>query len=288
MNRSADENTRPAAEVERLRVLAAEIAVEAAQHASHARRELGPGRRVAHETKSSAVDPVTRFDREAEALVVSRLRSERPGDSIVGEEGANHRGTSDLEWHIDPIDGTVNFVYDLPGWCTSIAVLSDGEPVAAAIAAPAIGANADPSSTGEVFSAGRGLGARLGDDLINASASDDLATSLVATGFSYHLDEHRNAQAERVAGVLPHVRDIRRMGSAALDLAFVAAGRLDGYFEEFLNSWDVAAGALLVREAGGTVTSFDGSPLDVRRPAGVLAAGRGLHRALLDRVLTAG
>lgn len=270
----------PAAELDELRLLAVDIATEAARHAADARSRLGPGRRAAHDTKSSAVDPVTQFDREAEELVVSRLRSERPDDSIVGEEGANHRGDNELEWHVDPIDGTVNFVYDLPGWCTSIGLLHRGVPVAAAVAAPALGP--------DVFSAALGRGALLGDAPISASASTELATSLVATGFSYHLDDHRLHQAARVAAVLPHVRDVRRMGSAALDLAFVAAGRLDGYFEEFLNSWDVAAGVLLVTEAGGTVTAFRGDPLDVRRPAGVLAAGSRLHRPLLERVRAAG
>lgn len=285
-------------EIDELRRLAISIASDAAGHAADGRRSLGPGRRVDHDTKSSVVDPVTRFDREAEDVVVSRLRRERPDDSIVGEEGANHRGSNDLEWHIDPIDGTVNFVYDLPGWCTSIGVLHRGEPLAAAVVAPAFASapsaplaessDGRTAGSGEVYSAGRGLGAWLGDEPITASGSTDLSVSLVATGFSYHLDEHRNAQAARVAGVLPHVRDIRRSGSAALDLAFVAAGRLDGYFEEFLSSWDLAAGVLLVREAGGDVTAFDGGPLDVRRPAGVLAAGSGLHASLHDCVRRAG
>ena len=271
-------------DVEALRRLAVSIADEASRHADGARRRLGAGRRVAHDTKSSAVDPVTQFDREAEELIVDRLRSARPDDSIVGEEGANHRGASGLEWHIDPIDGTVNFVYDLPGWCTSIGVLREGEPIAAAIAAPRLGAD----GAGEIFSAAAGNGAWLGDHPITASDSTDLATSLVATGFSYHRDAHRTGQAERDAKGLPQVRDIRRMGSAALDLAFVATGRLDGYFEEFLNSWDVAAGVLMVREAGGIVTAFSGEALDVRRPAGVMAAGRALHGDLLGCVRRAG
>ncbi|MFN3254655.1 MAG: inositol monophosphatase family protein [Ilumatobacter sp.] len=271
----ADDHRPDSADFDALRLLALDIASEAAGYADAARSALGPGRRVAHETKSSDVDPVTRFDRETEALVVERLRAARPDDSIVGEEGANHRGNNDFEWHIDPIDGTVNFVYDLPGWCTSIGVLYGGEPVAAAIVAPRLG---DRSTS--TFSAALGGGAFLGDAPIHASEATDLTTSLMATGFSYHLDAHRDRQAARIAVMLPQVRDIRRMGSAALDLAFVAAGRLDGYFEEFISSWDVAAGVLLVREAGGTVTAFDGEPLDVRAPRGVLAAGPAIHRVL--------
>lgn len=266
-------------ELDALRALAVQIAADAGDFAFEARHSLGAGRRVPHATKSSAVDPVTEFDRRAEALVVERLRTERPDDSIVGEEGANHRGSNDLEWHIDPIDGTVNYVYDLPGWCTSVAVLRSGEPVAAAVYAPALG-----HRRGTMFSASRGGGVSLGDEPVSVSDADDLATSLVATGFSYHLDDHRRRQAERIARILPHVRDIRRMGSAALDLAFVAAGRLDGYFEEFLSSWDLAAGVLMVREAGGVVTAFDGSDLDVTDPHGVVAAGAPLH-APISRLL---
>jgi myo-inositol-1(or 4)-monophosphatase len=251
-----------------LRTLCADIAHEAGSFAHEQRRRLGAGSRAAHDTKSSDVDPVTEFDRATEALVVNRLRTQRPNDSIIGEEGADHQGTSDLEWHLDPIDGTVNFVYDLPGWCTSVAVLRDGTPIAGAIYAPVVD---------ELYSAALGEGATINGAGITVSGSTDLATSLPATGFSYHRGEHRVAQAERIGRVLHRVRDIRRQGSAALDLAYVASGRVDAYFEEFINSWDVAAGVLLVTEAGGTVTAFDGNPLDVTAPAGVVAATPALH-----------
>lgn len=261
--------------VDDLRTLCDDIAREAGSFAHRARRALGPGARAAHMTKSSAVDPVTEFDQATEAMVVERLRRDRPDDSIVGEEGASHRGSSGYEWHVDPIDGTVNFVYDLPGWCTSIAVLRDGEPVAGAVYAPVVD---------ELYSAGRGQGTTINGVAVGVSGSTDLSTSLAATGFSYHLDEHRRAQAARIASVLPTVRDIRRQGSAALDLAYVATGRVDVYFEEFINSWDVAAGVLLVTEAGGTVSAFDGSPLDVAAPAGVVAATPRLHAAVVRGV----
>lgn len=260
-----------------LRQLCVEIARAAGDHAFAARRSLGAGRRAAHDTKSSDVDPVTEFDRETEELVVERLRAARPDDSIVGEEGAAHTGSSGLEWHVDPIDGTVNFVYDLPGWCTSIAVLRDGQPLAGAIHAP---------SLGDTYSAALGAGATVNDEPIEVSGVSDLSTSLVATGFSYLVDRDRGAQAAQIAGLLPRVRDIRRIGSAALDLAAVASGRVDAYYEEHLNSWDVAAGVLLVREAGGVVTSYDGDPLDVRAPTGVVAAGPDLHATLLDALIS--
>ena len=262
-----------------LRGLCVDIAKEAGEFALEARRNLGPGTRAAHDTKSSAVDPVTEFDRATESLVVERLRELRPADSIVGEEGANHSGDSGLEWHIDPIDGTVNYVYDLPGWCTSIAVLEDGQPVAAAIYAPVVG---------EMYSAGLGCGATINGVAISTSTASRLSTSLAATGFSYHLDERRVEQAGRIARLLPQVRDIRRQGSAALDLAYVASGRVDSYFEEYLMSWDVAAGALVVTEAGGVVTAFDGSTLGVRNPQGVLASGKALHAAMFAAISDAG
>ncbi len=262
-----------AASISALRTLADDIALEAGTYAHEQRRALGAGARAVHDTKSSGVDPVTEFDRATEQLVVDRLRAERPDDSIIGEEGANHRGPSGLEWHIDPIDGTVNFVYDLPGWCTSVAVLRDGAPVAGAIYAPTVA---------ELYSAAAGQGATVNDAPISVSGATELATSLPATGFSYHLDEQRVLQAERIAHVLPRVRDIRRNGSAALDLAYVASGRVDAYFEQSINSWDVAAGVLLVTEAGGTVTAFDGTPLDVTAPDGILAS----TPALLDHFLT--
>ncbi len=246
-----------------LRALCADIACEAGSFALGRRRSLGPGARIAHDTKVSEVDPVTQFDRDTELLVVDRLRGERPDDAIVGEEGSNVAGSSGLEWHIDPIDGTVNFVYDLPGWCTSVAVLRDGRPIAGAVYAPVVD---------ELYTAGLDGGATLNGTSIRVSGAASLRTALPATGFSYHLDDLRRVQAERIATVLPEVRDIRRQGSAALDLAYVASGRVDAYFEEFINSWDVAAGVLLVTEAGGVVTRFDGGPLDVTAPDGVVAS----------------
>lgn len=255
-----------------LRSLCADIAKEAGSFAHRQRRQLGAGSRATHDTKSSDVDPVTEFDRATEHLVVERLRTARPDDSIVGEEGADHRGSSAFEWHIDPIDGTVNFVYDLPGWCTSVAVLRDGVPVAGAIYAPVVD---------ELYSAALDEGATVNGETIAVSGSTELGTSLPATGFSYHRDDHRVEQAERIARILPRVRDIRRQGSAALDLAYVASGRVDAYFEEFINSWDIAAGILLVTEAGGTVTAFDGDLMDVTAPAGVMAATPALHGEFL-------
>jgi myo-inositol-1(or 4)-monophosphatase len=233
---------------EELRALAVDLATSAGRLAHDGRRRLGVGQPVAHDTKSTPTDPVTEFDRAAEALIVTTLRSARPDDSIVGEEGAEHAGTSGLEWHIDPIDGTANFVYDLPAWCTSVAVVDHRGPLAGAVYVPV---------TDELFSAARGRGATLNGEPIRCSAASQLATALIGTGFNYS-PATRELQARRLVALLPLVRDVRRFGSAALDLCMVACGRLDAYFEEHLNSWDLAAGVLIASEAGAITSNFLG------------------------------
>jgi myo-inositol-1(or 4)-monophosphatase len=254
---------------EALRSLAAELATSAGSSAHDGRRRLGVGQPVEHDTKSTPTDPVTEFDRAAEKLIVDALRVRRPEDSIVGEEGAGHTGTSGLEWHIDPIDGTVNFVYDLPAWCTSVAVVDRHGPLAGAVYVPV---------TDELFSAARGGGATRNGEPIRCSTATDLTMALIGTGFNYSPGT-RARQAERLALLLPRVRDVRRYGSAALDLCMAACGRLDAYFEEHLNSWDLAAGVLIAAEAGATTSNFAGGPADTDA---VVAAAPGLHRSLLD------
>jgi myo-inositol-1(or 4)-monophosphatase len=255
-----------------LRDLAIGLAHAAGTLALDGRRTLGIGQPVDHDTKSSLTDPVTEFDRAAEQLLVRELRRARPHDAIVGEEGASRAGTSGLEWHLDPIDGTVNFVYDLPAWCTSVAVVDrTGHALAGAVYAPV---------TDEMFAAGRGAGATRNGAPIGASRVTDLAMALVATGFNYST-EIRGPQAAHLARMIVHVRDIRRFGSAALDLCMVACGRLDAYFEEHLNSWDIAAGVLIAAEAGARTSDFDG---DEPAPAQVVAAAPGIHSELLELI----
>jgi myo-inositol-1(or 4)-monophosphatase len=264
----SDDSPVPAAD---LRALAADLATRAGAAAHTARRRLGVGQPIAHDTKSTPTDPVTEFDRAAETLIVENLRSRRPDDSIVGEEGAGHVGTSGLEWHIDPIDGTVNFVYDLPAWCTSVAVVDDRGPLAGAVYVPV---------TDELFSAARGAGATRNGERIRCSTATDLALALIGTGFNYS-PTTRDRQARRLAAMLPHVRDVRRYGSAALDLCMVACGRLDAYFEEHLNSWDLAAGVLIAAEAGAATSNFVDGPADTDA---VVATAPGLHAVLLDLI----
>ena len=256
-----------------LRSLAESMAVRAGDEALAGRRRLGIGQPVVHDTKSSPTDPVTEYDRAAERLIVEAIRQLRPHDAIVGEEGANHAGTSGLHWLIDPIDGTANFVYDLPHWCTSIAVVDADGPLAGAVYAPVLG---------ELFSAERGGGATLNGSPIRCSGVDQLSRALVGTGFSYSADR-RALQGDRVARLVREVRDIRRLGSAAIDLCLVACGRLDAYFEEHLNSWDLAAGVLIAAEAGAVTSDFAGGEAT---PAATVAAGPGIHARLLELIAT--
>lgn len=249
-----------------LRILASRLAREAGTIALEGRRAAG--RRVGGDTKSSQTDVVTEFDRAAEALIVGELRRVRPDDAIVGEEGTADDGTSGVAWYIDPIDGTTNFVYDQPAWACSVGVSVDGDMVAGAVYVPRLD---------ELFSAARGAGATLNGDPIVASDVTDLGLALVGTGFTYR-PAGRTDQARVVSELIADVRDIRRLGSAAVDLCMVACGRLDVYYERHLNSWDAAAGELIAREAGAITSDFHGAPA---RPDEMLAAAPGVHAAML-------
>jgi myo-inositol-1(or 4)-monophosphatase len=205
------------------------------------------------DVKSSPVDVVTAVDTASEALITGRLLGARPDDGVLGEEGAARTGTSGVRWVVDPIDGTVNFLYGLPYYAVSIAAEVDGRVVAGAVL---------NVGTGDLFTATVGGGAFLqvpGADPVrlSGSAPASLEQTLVATGFGYRV-EQRRAQGAVVAELLPRVRDIRRLGSSALDLCAVAAGRVDAYYELDLNPWDHSAGALVAAEAGVVVTGLDG------------------------------
>lgn len=217
--------------------------------------------------KSSRTDLVSDSDRDAEALALGIITSARPEDAIVAEEGGGGQGRSGVTWLVDPLDGTINYLWGVPQWSVSIAA-EDAE-------GGLVGVVRDPCRD-ETFTAVRGSGARLGETPLHVRVGAPLAEALIGTGFSYRADE-RARQAARLSRVLPAVRDVRRFGSAALDLAWVAAGRIDGYFETGLKPWDRAAGELLVREAGGAVRDLPGS--------GLVAAEFGLIgplRALLE------
>jgi myo-inositol-1(or 4)-monophosphatase len=205
-------------------------------------------RREVH-TKSSATDLVTEMDRASEHLIVDGIHDARPHDGVLGEEGASRPSESGLRWVIDPLDGTTNYVYGLPGFAVSIAVERDGRVVAGVVADPL---------HGDVFTATAGGGAHRNDERIRVSShAGGLPTALVATGFSY--DSARRARQAAVLGeVLPRVRDIRRWGAAAVDLCSVACGRVDAFYERGLQPWDLAAGDLIAREAGARTGDLDG------------------------------
>jgi len=202
------------------------------------------------ERKSTYTDPVSDADRDAEELIEGVLLGARPEDGLLAEEGTQAESASGRRWVVDPLDGTVNFLYGFPAWSVSIG-LEDSEGGAVAVVR-------DPVRE-ETFTAVRGQGAWCNGAPMEVRERDSLATALVATGFGYDT-ERRAEQAAVLARVLPAVRDMRRAGSAALDLSWLAAGRLDGYYERGLKPWDWAAGRLLVAEAGGAVLDLPGEP----------------------------
>jgi myo-inositol-1(or 4)-monophosphatase len=207
-------------------------------------------------TKSTPIDIVTQADRDTEQLIRTLLSDARPDDGFLGEESGAGGGTSGLTWVVDPIDGTVNYLYGIPAWAVSIAVV-EGDPDPLTWRALA-GCVINPV-TQEVFTAKAGGGARLGERELRAPESVALDRALVATGFAYSL-QSRERQITVVTEMLRRTRDLRRIGSAALDLCGVADGRVDAYYEWGLNPWDHAAGALIAREAGAAVVGRDGAP----------------------------
>jgi myo-inositol-1(or 4)-monophosphatase len=226
-----------------------DVAVGLAREASVLLQTHAAGRLLVT-TKSSATDMVTDIDRASEARIVAGLRAARPADAIVGEEGTADTGTSGVRWLVDPLDGTTNYLYGYRAYAVSIAAEIDGDVVAGVVA---------DASSGEIFTACRGGGAHCDGVRLQVNDHTDLATALVGTGFSY-LAERRARQANVLTDVLPAVRDIRRAGSAALDLCWVAAGRLDAFYEKGLGPWDAGAGLLVAAEAGARTGDLDGGP----------------------------
>jgi myo-inositol-1(or 4)-monophosphatase len=237
-------------------------------------REAGAGLReafgsvLAISSQSTPTDLVSEADVATETLIRERLIAARPDDAIMGEEGLDRPGTSGLRWVVDPLDGTVNFLYGIPQWCVSIAVEDADGGLAGVVY--------DPMRE-EMWTATRGGSPALNGEVVRAAEKDDLATALVATGFGYDA-RVREIQAGVIARLLPQVRDIRRIGAAALDLCWVAAGRYDAYFERGVNHWDVAAGRLLCERAGLALRSLPPAP---PAGAGLLVAPPGMADALL-------
>jgi myo-inositol-1(or 4)-monophosphatase len=274
-----------------------DLAVSAARAAGRFIVQERPPRLGVLDTKSSVNDIVTVMDQQSEVLLRAHLLRARPDDAILGEEDGASAGSSGITWVIDPIDGTVNYLYEIPAFCVSVAAVI-GDAATAGRWRPVAGAVFNPS-TGEIFHARLGGGAYVRhadagqpaagqaaagqaaeDRTITVNPVEVLLQSLVATGFGY-LPQVRARQGAVVAALLPEIRDIRRAGSAALDLCAVACGTVDAYYESGLNAWDLAAGWVIATEAGALVTGL----LDVDPGQGaVVAAGPGIHASLLSRL----
>ena len=252
-----------------LRALAEAVALEAGEllraRAKSVRTDVG--------TKSTVTDMVTEVDRESELLVTRRLLAARPGDGITGEEGTARVSSTGIHWVIDPLDGTTNYIYGFPAYGVSIAAEREGRPMAGVVF---------DAVRGELFSAARGHGATRDGQRIRVSGLANLSMALVGTGFGY-LPARREHQGRVTGYVLPRVRDIRRGGSAALDHCWVACGRLDAYYEQGVQQWDYAAGALIVEEAGGATGGIVQGALAGMR----FAAGPSLFEPLRALVLEA-
>jgi myo-inositol-1(or 4)-monophosphatase len=246
------------------------VAVDAARAAGRLLRdELSGARRIAY--KGSPTNLVTEMDQRAEALILGRLRGAFPDDAILAEEHGAAGGRSGRRWIVDPLDGTTNYAHGLPLFGVSIA-LEEARRLA-------LGVVYDPMRD-ELFVGERGGGATLNDAPIRVSATRSIDASLLVTGFPYNIRETADTNLPEYAAMSLRARAVRRLGSAVIDLAYVACGRFDGYWELRLGAWDVAAGAVLVDEAGGRITGVDGGALDVDAPT-LLATNGLIHDAML-------
>ena len=221
--------------------------------------------------KSSAVDFATQMDQQAEALIVKSLLAARPDDGIIAEEGAAQQSKSGITWVIDPLDGTVNYLYGLPGWNISIAAKNQDGVIMGVVFAPTINS---------LWKATKDGGAFLNDKSIKCNDPVNLNLALIATGFSYDL-ELRKEQGARIQKLIPQIRDLRRNGAAAVDLCYVAMGAVDAYFESSLKEWDFAAGGLIATEAGAVISGRTGGAPDGDM---VVCAGPSLHAQLLAQI----
>ncbi|MGW8377252.1 inositol monophosphatase family protein [Streptomyces sp. ODS28] len=237
-------------QLDQLKAELLELALEAASRAGALLRDGRPDDLGVAATKSSAVDVVTEMDLASEKLITGYLAERRPEDGFLGEEGSSSEGSSGVRWVIDPLDGTVNYLYGRPDWAVSIAAEYRGETVVGVVEAPPLR---------ETYRAALGHGAFRNAQPLTCRPAPPLDQALVGTGFNY-VTERREAQAEVVRRLLPQVRDIRRSGSAAIDLCAVAAGRLDAFYERGLHAWDRAAGELVAREAGAVTGGRPGEP----------------------------
>ena len=233
-----------------------------------------PGYRNAFKVKyKGAIDLVSEIDLQAEKLILDRIRSEFPQDSILSEESGGEKHKDCCVWYVDPLDGTINYIHGLPLFCVSLAYVENGETK--------LGVVYDPVRD-ECFTAEQGKGAFLNGDPIRVSSAANLNESLLVTGFSYDIRKIEANNIDNFAEFSTRSRAVRRLGSAALDLCFVAAGRLDGYWELDLFPWDIAAGALIAKEAGALVTNLRGDAKVLNPPYSILACTPAIQKEMLD------
>jgi myo-inositol-1(or 4)-monophosphatase len=247
------------------------FAIETARAAGHLLLEKYG--RITTVTKKGDYNLVTEADLASEALIIERIKSHHPRHRILAEESGQITvidGDSKWKWIIDPLDGTTNFAHSYPCFCVTIALEHEDELV--------IGVTYDPTRN-ELFAAEKGQGASLNFKPIQVSSTQKMSESLLVTGFPYDFKD-RNDFARHLTAFLLGARGVRRDGSAAIDLAYVACGRFDGFWEEGLNPWDVAAGVLMIREAGGLVTNYDGSPVSIYKPP-ICASNGAIHDEML-------
>ena len=226
-------------------------------------------------THKSAIDLVTEMDHRSEDYLLGQIRQSYSTHSILSEEAGALAGDSDHQWYIDPLDGTLNYAHDIPFFCVSMAYSDHGVLTLAAIASPMLN---------EVFTAERGQGAFLNGQPLHVSTAPDLIHSLLVTGFPYDVQTSPRNNLDHFEHFTKRSQGVRRLGSAAIDLAYVAAGRFDGYWELGIKPWDIAAGVLLVEEAGGTVTDLAGGKNYFTPPYAIIAANSIIHPQILSRL----
>jgi myo-inositol-1(or 4)-monophosphatase len=253
------------------------VAIEAAREAGRfLKYSVGKVRNI--EVKQGEVrNLVSEIDKGSEERIISIIRRHYPTHAILAEEGGGSASSSEYKWIIDPLDGTTNFLHGVPIFSVTIAIERKGEIVG--------GVTYDPNAD-ELYTAERGSGAYLNGKRLRVSESSELVNSLLVTGFPYDLAARPGRTVEHFIRFLMEARGVRRLGSAALDLAFVAAGRFDGFWEVYLNPWDMAAGSLLVTEAGGNVSGYEGGPLDLYAKRIVASNGR-IHDRMVELLQTA-
>ena len=248
------------------------IAIEAAKEAGRFLKMNAGKAREIQQKAGQEKNLVTEIDRRSEQIIIGLIRKYYPNHHILAEEsGMNAGGTSDYRWIIDPLDGTTNFAHGFPVYCVSIALERKGEVI--------VGVIYDPNFD-ELFAAEKGKGVFLNGRKISVSTIPSLNRSLLVTGFPYDIVENPNNAVEHFVGFLMKAQAVRRMGSAAIDLAYVAAGRFEGFWEVALNPWDMAAGALMVQEAGGTLSNFAGKPLNIYEKE-IVASNGLIHQEML-------